>query len=367
MLEIFLASCLIGEIKDSAETLNAIRILYEANRTAAKTGDFEFLYSIGSSDAIPAAVQNWNTRYTAKCSLAFQGGRLIYARMFSDDDVLKARNKTGHNSYSTLVQNVETVSDGTKTLIVNKDLNNDGVVYHSSYTTLGVEPFFANLLFPLSVGNPNPLAHDLGRDLRLALEDQSKFAIHIKNELMDQVATIRIDLETEKSLRTYWIDMEHGAVPLKIRDESKSNVGHFLEIINSELKLVAGISWFPHRMLVSGSNRKVQEVVVTRSRLNDPLPPGRFVLKTASPTAVTEAVPGGVVRYSPRQNWNLASLPSNHNSREATLFPVAQVPPVAEPVMEGPRSGHLNRIVSVTLALVMAVVMAIVISRIKRA
>lgn len=341
------------------QLLAAIRTAYESNRAALpRHGLIRYHESDGQPtrnapidpDALPDIGRE--PRSTVTGLYVFDGDRRRFDHVYSLDDLVARRERIGENRWMSPISSWRRLTDGQTTLIDELgviDGENETLLRHNPYLISGKNEFFKHLQFPLALGNPDPgdAQPDLGMDLARALEGGGEWHVAAveENATIRGIPVLKLTFARDNGeTQEYWVDLEHGAIPLRIRwvsHDEKFNSG--LQYDYSDIRQVGDQAWLPYRMSVSplddftsdGRVRQVsiREVVIDEAELSAHPDPSLFRMEFPEPVPLINITTK--VRHDPRQMWDLNAI-----SPAASAFarPLNMAPPASSfPPMPGQR------------------------------
>ena len=137
-----------------------------------------------------------------------------------------------------------------------------------------------------------------------------------------------------RSMRTYWVDLKRGAIPLQIRHEFREK-NRKVQLNNDDLRPASGAGWIPFRLTMFVDSPNLFRQVTIRDMKVDRLPSSStFQLDFEKPIPMVDA--GRKLVYKPRASWSLTDLPSVH-SGQAKKIEITEYEPPA-PAMPGVRT-----------------------------
>ena len=112
----------------------------------------------------------------------------------------------------------------------------------------GSDGLYKRVRIPFDLGFNNASRDDLASNLRQILnQEKSCKLISIKeDQKLEGASVIQVDAEFKNGTRSYWIDLERGAVPL--RKEDRLRAGPIITTIYSNIKWIEGHGWLPLTM-----------------------------------------------------------------------------------------------------------------------
>ncbi len=324
--------------KDSTGLLSAIETAYFANRDSFSRGRFKFHHAIGRSNSPESAVRmEWKRRAVANCLYVFEGTNTRYECLFDLDALVSHRERTEQGGWNSVLSDIRAVSNGKLSLVDRMTPSEDGSsMLHEPQIELGSQGLFQQVMFPLAIRNPYPGAFRLGDDLKTARSESNTTHAEVRSttEVLGDRRVVVVSISRGDMQRTYWVDVERGAIPLRIRDTDREGALKF-HVEHSDLRLVDNKGWLPYRTVIFFDGGLTKSLELQEVDLNGPIGASDFTL--AFPTAVPIINIADMVRYAPATEWNLSKLPSS-GSPKASKIKLSQPQPPA-PTLPGERTG----------------------------
>ncbi len=323
------------------QLIAAIRTAYESNRTSLTHGRVRFRYAIGHArDLENAKSSRWSKRTEADGLYLFEWPRARFELVFAPHDMAGNRIRTGPDQFTSLSFTTRLLTDGQLTIVDRPALGRDETSLVSRPQIVpGVRAFYDELFFPLDLGDPEADRFDLGRDLMEAERPGSgrKLARVDADASLEGVPTVLLEFEMTAGRRSYWVDLERGALPLQILDEVTDGLSH--RFIHGDIRHVAGSAWLPFRELLYISDGMVKELVIQDAEFAERPSTKGFQLEFASAVPLMDTA--RMARYSPRKAWDLRTLPSANSPEVQRVALVQPGPP--PPEMPGERGRGLSK------------------------
>jgi hypothetical protein len=324
---------------DQDQMIKAVRTASAANRAAVAFGSIDFKYSAGTAGSAQAILGgNWKDVSTATGRFAFDSKNRYYERIFSVADTMAHRTVISKHEASNTLGSLRVATNGKVTLLDRMNVGGpDGTMSHFPQIYPKPELFEQDVVVPLQVGLSSPgnwdFAQDVDRMGQPGFEDWA--AVVEGEESVDGHQTLKVRFSSAKlhATRRYWIDLERGAMPLKIVDTDEQGKDKY-EVINQNIKLLSDHFWFPFRQIIFNRSGRAKEVTVTAADFQDPPKPQAYEMEFPEPVAIIDN--GKRIRYAPQKVWDLNRLPSPH-SKDARKLVVAEMQVVA-PAMPGERT-----------------------------
>jgi len=326
---ILTVACIAGLVPgDPEKVVAAIRTAFEDNRAAlSATGTIRFhscdghLGPASSVEGIDASLKAaWKRRSPSQGMYVFDGANRRYDNLHSPEVLVGRRTMLSPTSWSATISSDRLLSDGETTLMDNIAVASDGqTVLHSPGLRAGVKEFFRLAEgIPLRLGDPDPPRYDLGKCLAKVLEGREKVVLMEVDEAarLDGVAVVklRVDDQDRQDRITFWVDLEHGAIPVQTRilEFIPQNGGTVvIQINNNDIKW-AGRGWLPFRW--SGASGElsstgelpslfVREVEIEEAEFTKR--PDRAVFSLEFPKEYTVSDSDRWLNFGSRRVWDL--------------------------------------------------------------
>lgn len=312
----------------------AIITAHEANRAVITHARIEFRYSVGTTRAVDDAMAGrWSDRTDGRGVFVLDGERARYDQVFSLDDSLAKRQKTGGNSYSSPFASVRAVTDGRSSLMdriaIGRSPEGAEVLSHRPQVVSGADPFFSVAQMPLFLARPGP-APDLSKNLGDAIRGQAggklgKVAIDSRLDGVE-VAEVTIDWP-DRAWTRYWIDLKRGAIPLQSMSEWDGGKSTAIDRYD-DVREVPGGAWYPFRWVrINGA--RVVEMTVTKADFEVVPDPSEFRLSFPASVSLIDMV--AMREYAPKQTWDVTRLPAPNSEGSLPIRGPDREPPPAMP------------------------------------
>lgn len=325
-------ACLTCSIEaEHTKALATIRAAFEDNLAAqSATGTIRFRCTDGSipstrgMEEFDATVKGkWERRSPSQGVYYFDGSSRRQDNIYPLAELVTRRFMTSPTAWSTVINSCRLLSDGDTTLVDNIDVSGDGKrVLHSANLTEGMGLFFGSAYgIPLMLGNPDPPdSFSLGKCLSKVLEKRegAVLAEFDESSRLDGADVIKLtvafpDAHNKRKI-TFWVDLEHGAIPVQTRvivfNPSEGDYSIF-QINNNEIKQTAR-GWFPFRWSLAEGDFKpsgefsrmfAREAIVEEADFTKHPDPSVFSLEF--PSEVRLADGGRNIGYGTRRIWAL--------------------------------------------------------------
>jgi hypothetical protein len=181
----------------------------------------------------------------------------------------------------------------------------------------GSNDFYRSADMPLDLNRPMATRDDLAQNLRATADRKGTLQLESLEEGVDLEGTItvKITLRSPYGRRTYWVDLEHGAIPLRIEDDLKE--GADITWIQDDLRQVDGGAWLPFRRILVFNGITRQTVLSQADFANRP-DPSSFVFELDPPASVIDPASGR--SYLNQKRIDLNHLPAA-GSRDTVPIP----------------------------------------------
>ena len=342
----------------SQKEFNSLSLSYQANKEMFRFGRFRFELTTASADSNESALAGRFARaYTAQGLYIFDGKNSRYELNYALEDVAKTTHKISENQSRQSLIPIRMLCDGEATLVDRQSANDLGSAFVSkAMIRPGTLPFSSSFNFPLELGQDSIDTSDLKGVLKPLIEGKcSVKEIDFHSRFGDsEVCKIVLDFGTGE--RTYWVDVNRGAIPLRIEDSQKSKVTHIT--IHENLQFVAAQGWLPLTERYVMQNGKIaRQICITEVDVRKKPDLSAFRLDFPAPIKMYDDA--RKLRYSPQKAWSLLHLPSRNSSDTKPLVPKSFVAPP-----EMPREVKPGSALSISFFTIAVVLVAIVSVRI---
>ena len=248
----------------------------------------------------------------------FDGASRRYEDLYSAEELVATRVKTSATSWISSIAAIRLLSDGETTLKDNVDVdgNDDKTVLHSPSGYAGTKVFFrhAGVNLPLGLTDPDPPSHAMSRCLRDVMEGRDEVISAEADETarLGGLAVVKLSLELANRRRrvTFWVNLEHGAIPIQARSV-EANPGTdesiFIQYNCDEVRW-ADKGWLPFRQFHTqgrisadgaAKNVFVRETVIDEANFREKPDPAAFALEFPREFYVSDADRGLQIREPP--------------------------------------------------------------------
>jgi hypothetical protein len=360
-----------------------VRNVYEENFAALSAfGTIHFHATDGELGRASSAeeIQNllksdWKRRSKSQGLFVFDGQNRRYENLYPPEELIARRMKLSDSSWSSPIDAVRLLLDGETTLRddVNVDIRDDKTVIHTPNCYKGIRWFFAGEHIPLRLTDPEPPISSLGGCLRdLMAGDKGVTLVGVdESARLDGISVVKLSFELPNPRRqiTFWVDLEHGAIPVQTRDVEEGQDQRTLPIWQENLTDVRRVSrgWLPFRMThVLGQSSKtrgsgdppssgafsglfVRETIVDAANFERRPEPTVFALEFPEEVGVADS--DRMLAYGRRRVWTLKDISPAAQAR-ARRINIRSPFPAQSPAMPGALdSGNWGLAVLVILGL----------------
>jgi len=340
LLSLFILEAPAGPVAkpDQAPIIKAVRTAYASNRAAVTFGSIDFKYSVGTAGSVQAIVDgNWKDVSTATGRFAFDSKNRYYERIFSIADTKAHRTVVSKSETSNTLDSLRVATNGKVTLLDRMGVGKaEDAMTHFAQIYPSPELFEQHVVVPLQVGLSNPGSWDFEQDVdRMGRPDFEDWVAVVEGEeVVDGRKTLKVRFSSAKlnAARRYWIDLERGAMPLKVVDADERG-NETYTVLHKDVRLLADHFWFPFRLIILNHSGSAKELTVTAANFQITPKPQAYQMEFPEPVAIIDNGKG--IKYAAQKVWDLNRLPSPR-SRDATKLVVAEMPVVA-PAMPGER------------------------------
>ncbi len=325
-----------GDEKVAAGLLAA----FEANRASLAVAGTIYFHardgSIGAKSSLEefdAALKgDWPRLTSSEGLYLFDGKNRRYENGYPIAEMVAAR--------AELIDSSQLLTDGETTLHDSISLQPyRKPLYHSPGLYAGAGPFFRNAYcIPINLGNPEPPYFDLGKHLGDALHGRggAVLAEVDPQARLDgaSVVKLRVDLPNDpkdsgRPRFTFWVDPDHGAIPVRmrcVRISPQDQVITIYQINNDDIRRVDR-GWLPFRYSVAETSLTptggtsadlVHEVVIEEADFANPPPRSAFALAFPWPVRLSHPDQNGDL--GTRQVWDLKDFSPEARERARLLW-----------------------------------------------
>ena len=205
---------------------------------------------------------------------------------------------------------------------------------HQAQIIPGSETFQRELICPLNVGSPTPGSYDLGDILQRARTPSEGLTLAVvEGTEYEGRDVMHLAITSGAARRDYWVDLERGAVPLRIESSEGGTVERL--VVYEDLRQVGGRGWLPHRQTIYFSESGLtKQLTVSKSNFDSPVDHSAFRMEFPEPMAIINTAV--MTRYAPQKVWDLSNLPSPSSPKSRRIVLSEPGPPAA--TMAGERS-----------------------------
>ncbi len=313
VLTLLIAQAKEGTGRDSANDLaTSVAGAYDENRSKFASGVIDFDYTKGDADTPrEARAGTLKKSFTAPARLIFKGNDAMYSRVYSDADIRATTTQLPGNQMSGFLMSLRALTDGRST-ILDRFLPGNDVMKpaHSVSVLLGSDEYRRYAKSPLSLGVPSASRSDLARDI-LSHGGAAEFVLdkvdgHVDFEGRD---VVRIVLKGKYAKRTYYVDLNQGAVPARIFDEVDFDQTHLtIDTYHDDVRQVPGRGWLPFVTTIFNKAAGTERLKITSADFEKRVDLDAIRLDFEAPTGVVNQVEKRT--YTPRKSWSLHKLPS---------------------------------------------------------
>jgi hypothetical protein len=326
----FLCLLSISSLRDDPAALRALASFYETNRVGFGECRIDFDYKDAFANSIQDAVlDDVRDAHIAQGIIAFKNKSFLYTCVFTDDAMKATASSIGPGQTKNRLNCVRLLTDGKVTLRDNVFAGPDSAILRGSSIVAGTLPFFKVAEIPLSIGVPANYREDINtlcqmienRTLGVTLESVEE------NVTMFSINTIKISINTPDGRSIFWVDPEHGAIPILTRYEGPGD--SICEIQLGDLHFYPGHGWFPQLRTTLLPGGRVKRMAIRNAKFAD-IHDDLFHLEFPNPIRMMNMAANVV--HPPQRVWDLSKLPS---ASLAGTTPLTVIPPAAEPEMPG--------------------------------
>lgn len=318
----------------TSDVLNAIADAFDDNRSRFRMGTATFDYWDGFADDVEAAVRGeLRDGRKADGRFVFDGADALYSVRFPDGDMLGTYQGVASNEGSNRLSSFRLVTNGQQTFRESFTVIPEGgkpAYVEPVYVILpGSESFHSAAQFPLDLAHPDLARRDFATVLRRVLRKEEGYVIDRVEEDVpfDGRNTVRIALTGPYGKRTYWVDLERGAIPLAAHDDVEGK-GSF-DVRHGDLRFVEGHGWLPFATTTVLRDGRVFRLIVRDVDFDRPPGPSAFRIELDRVRMVGNA---GSNRYYQQKVIDLNALPADDSPESK---PMGTARPLGGPVLPG--------------------------------
>lgn len=348
---------------DDTNFVAAVRDTYNANLEELRSGSLYFTLASGTSADLKSALSGrWSSRVEAECSFYSDGKNSRFECLYKPEDLHRYRKPINDRQFASSLMPIRILTDGTMSLIDRLGATPDGKgLIHAPRLFPGKFEFYQNLSLPLALGGNGAGYLHLGADIDGALLNRPEWRLAeiSDRDSIGKVNVVKLTFKAPDRSRVYWVDIERGAIPLKIESYHKGEL--LITFVRENLRLLSNKGWYPMREVSFVKGGKTREHMI-REKSDFGVPPNdsEFRLQFPQPQRlVNQAL---LVNYAPRNVWDLRKLPSPSSAGTQRLV-VAKSPAGLAQMPAGEREAPPNW--AMPLTLVGLILLAIVALRVK--
>jgi len=307
--------------ESDVELASAVATACEANRARLTSWTIEFRYTVAKAKSLEDAIaQRWSDESAAKGFCAFDGTRGRFDIVHTLKDMVEKRTEVGPRHFQSHLLSERFLTDGEVTLRDHMSPTPTGAeMRHVVQINPGADLFHRHVHLPLRLGKGEfGQAGTLGAEI-LLVEKGTGGRLEVQEGVslrgMELVKFAFTGPDAKASDYTYWIDLEHGAIPRQTLAEHPTPEGTISRTytILDDPREVGDNVWFPYRRLrYSERIQLVQDLVITKADFTTPRDPSSFQLTFEKPSRVADNVRHVV--YAPSTTFDLTRLPNAERS-----------------------------------------------------
>jgi hypothetical protein len=300
-------------------------LAYQANREAFRFGTFRFKFTRGSARSNEAALAGqFSSAYTAAGLYVFDGKNSRFEHNYSVDDLAKSTRKTGANESRSVLTPLRMLCNGDVTFADRPFLNAVASSVGSSIMIhAGALYFKQHFEFPLWLGQDGTGPSDIGDAVKLVKDGKCTIKDLDCHSRVDDADVCKVVLDLGAGRRVYWLDLNRGAIPLRVEDFRGSDLTHIA--VARDIRFLAGAGWLPMTEVLVMQNGKVgRETRITEADVSHKPDASAFQLDFPSPVDLYDDA--RKLKYSPRKTWSLLELPGRVSPSAEPFMPKAFVP-----------------------------------------
>ncbi len=265
----------------------------------------------------------------------FDGNNRRFENLYPPEQLVARRVKLSESKASSSIFAVRLLSDGETTLrdTVDVDLRDDKTILHTPACSQGTKLFcrMSGEHVPLGLTDPDPPRSNLGRCLRDFMDGREAITLTAADEsaVLNGIAVVKLafELSNPRMQITFWVDLEHGAMPVQTRLIEEAPDNRTLAVFQQNLSDIRWVAkgWLPFRKTVflghtskpvgSGdlAGRKVRETVVDDADFETR--PASELFEMEFPEEIQVIDTDRLLAYGRRRVWRLIDFGPAARSR----------------------------------------------------
>lgn len=365
-------ACVVQAAPEESQKIAAvIRNVYEENRAALAThGSIRFRVmhgNLGAASGFKEANRllraDWNRLSHSKGQFIFDGPNRRYENIYPTEEEVSLRTKTSATTATSPIFSTRLLTDGETALKdnVNVSPEDDQTELHNPSCTAGTKVFFRFAQhLPLALTDPDPSWSDLGACLRDLMESRGRLTLAEVDEKakLDGIPVVKLTIEGLSPRRRieFWVDLEHGAIPLQgrwVEGMPGESVAAWGQQNCSDIRWVEK-GWLPFRQTIAWGDLKsnagpdnvpsdgvipallVRETIVDEADFRESPNPALFVLEFPREFNVNDS--DRHLSYGRRSVWTLRDFSPAARARARPINVRSSLPAPAMPeAREAPR------------------------------
>ena len=324
LMPMILATCVVlgpDDVEKSSgrDVMAAVRAAYDENRAKFAFGSIGYELTDGQAQNLEGAVSGAIDKpLIANCRYVYTGDDAYFERTFSLDMLRAASTKISENRTSTSVTSMRAVTNGKKTLYETGSVVPDGSkIATGKVIQAGSRMLYQHAELPVDFGIPIAERSDLGANLNSVLTGMAGFEFDsVRDEVVDAIKTIRIALKLPRGTRTFWVDLERGAIPIRIVDELYA--GSRIDIVQSDLRLLPKHGWLSYTHIKYLPGGRTRRTTIRSTEFDRQPVRADFRMEFPTPIHLVDTE-SGLSYKQPRKVWDLSNLPSPNSPEAAPL------------------------------------------------
>ena len=325
------------DLNEAAPFLRVLGNAYRANREAVIAGQFVFEETTGLAETLQAARTAQQTVLTtAHGYYAFSGGLARFERTADLAEMRRTTHVIDKTHKNIGIICVRGLTDGRVELFdildLQPSLNN---ISHKAFIN-DIGEFYQRMTFPLALGNPRPKDLDLSQDIERLLAGEYALEEWTPHLIFEGRPVSYLKIKCPYGSRSYWVDMERGGNPLRIRDEVSASNIH--DVCYDGWEFDQKNVWFPRVETIYSVEGFYTRISLKNVEINPSLPKSTFQLEFPTPISVRNQAIN--VIYKPRKMWSLLNLPHKDSSLATPMDLAPQSPPAVSVAMPGERNSR---------------------------
>ncbi len=325
---------------DQSVPLQSIADASDQNRASFAYGTLEFEFWKGPPTSIERARRgDLKDAHMAKCRYVFDDANALFTQMYDPDEMAATHVQISDERSTDLLVSHRVLTNDKLTIEEALSSGGKGKPPVPGYRMVsGTDAFYRIATVPYDLGHPRDSLQMMSTQIQKALRgsEGGRVLSAVEEATWEGRKVCRFSLELLNGSSTYDVDLERGAIPIRIHTSLKdgTNIDEFLD----DIRFIDGRGYLPFASTVVYQGGFVMRTVVSSADFTRKPALDEFKLEFSRPVALLNAAEH--LAYTPRKVWDLHKLPKR-GSKEATPVSVASISPgvggTPPPILEGER------------------------------